>query len=95
MDWIGLERGEERLPRAAFSYSIERENILKEIRFGGYLGGVLEVVSFWLVFAVDYLRQRGDWFFLLAYLGTVVIFRYLRYTHTWDGIWLSEEVYCV
>lgn len=29
MDWIGLERGEERLPRAVFSYSIERENILK------------------------------------------------------------------
>lgn len=45
------------------------------------------MVSFWLVFAVDYLRQRGGGFLL-----AVVIFRYLRYTHTWDGIWLSEEV---
>lgn len=27
--WIGLKRREERLPRAAFSYSIERENILR------------------------------------------------------------------
>lgn len=29
------------------------------------------MVSFWLVFAVDYLRQRVDWF---SFLFTVVIF---------------------
>lgn len=29
------------------------------------------MVGFWLVFAVDYLRQRGDWGFFLL---TVVIF---------------------
>lgn len=29
MDWIEEKRREQGLPRAAFSYSIERENILK------------------------------------------------------------------
>lgn len=39
--WIGLKRTEQRLPRAVFSYSIERENILK----GFVLGDTL--VEFW------------------------------------------------
>lgn len=41
MDWIGLKRREERLPRAVFSYVIERESMLK----GFVLGDTL--VEFW------------------------------------------------
>lgn len=39
------------------------------------------MVSFWLVFAVDYLRQRGDWVFLSFYCCDFYIG-----AHTWDGI---------
>lgn len=51
------------------------------------------MVGFWLVFAVDYLRQRGDWFF---FLFTYCCDFYIpRHVHAWDGIWMSEEVYCM
>lgn len=55
------------------------------------------MVGFWLVFAVDYLRQRGlsflSFFFNLPYCCDFYIGKVG--THTWDGIRLSEEVYCM
>lgn len=41
MDWIEEKRREQGLPRAAFSYSIERENILRGfvlVEFWRWLG---------------------------------------------------------